>query len=118
MVNLFETTSKPVYLDFEFPSAIGAESGCVSFGEECLDFDLLNLAGPELRSTIPVDLSVQVDLYQAALTAINDTPWVQGVVSNGFYDIVALQDASSSVRGKPAADVLWYWFPRMTGTVK
>ncbi len=65
-----------------------------------------------------VDLLVQVDLYQAALTAINDTSWVQGVVSNGFYDIVALQDASSSVRGKPSADVLWYWFPRMTGSIK
>lgn len=118
VVKLYESTSKPVYLDIEFPSAIGAESGCVSFGEECLDFDLLNLAGTELRSSIMVDLLVQVDLYQAALTAINDTSWVQGVVSNGFNDIVALQDASSSVRGKPSADVLWYWFPRMTGSVK
>lgn len=112
---LFESTSKPVYLEIEFPSAVGAESGCVTFGDDCIDFDLLNITGIELRSTIQEDLLLQAELYQAALTAINDTNWVKGVISNGFNGVVALQDVTSSVRGKPAADVLWYWFPRMTG---
>jgi hypothetical protein len=33
----------------------------------------------------------------------------------GYY---ALQDKSASVHGKPAADILWYWFPRLLGVVK
>ncbi len=115
---LFESTSKPILLELEYPSAVGAETGCVTFGEECIDFDLLNLSSTDLRSNIPIDLQLQTALYQAALTAVNDTPWVQGVISNGYNSLVALQDASSSIRGKPAADVLWYWYPRLIGKTK
>jgi hypothetical protein len=114
----FESTSKPIYLELEFPSALSAETGCVKFEDDCIDFDLLNLSGTELRSTIPIDLTIQTELYQAILTAINDFPWISGVISNGFNGLVAVQDATSSIRGKPAADVLWYWYPRLLGNIK
>jgi hypothetical protein len=52
------------------------------------------------------------------LQAINQRDWVGGFVSRGFYPPVPLMDKSSSVRGKMAADLLWYWFPRLTGVVK
>ena len=55
---------------------------------------------------------------QAMLNAINTRPWVAGVISRGYYPPAMLQDKSASVHGKPAADLLWYWFPRLTGTVK
>jgi hypothetical protein len=29
-----------------------------------------------------------------------------------------LQDKSASVHSKPAADILWYWYPRMLGLVQ
>jgi hypothetical protein len=57
-------------------------------------------------------------LYEAMLNAINTRPWVGGVVSRGYYPPALLQDKSASVHGKPAADLLWYWFPRLTGVVK
>ena len=52
------------------------------------------------------------------LNAINTRPWVGGIISRGYYPPAMLQDKSASVHGKPAADLLWYWFPRLTGAVK
>jgi len=65
-----------------------------------------------------LDLQAQADLYEAILTAVNGRPWVSGVVSRGYYPPVALRDKSASAHGKPAADILWYWFPRMLGVVQ
>jgi hypothetical protein len=65
-----------------------------------------------------VDLQAQSDVYEAMLYAINVRPYIAGMVSRGFYPPAMLQDKSASVHGKPAADLLWYWFPRLTGVVK
>jgi hypothetical protein len=63
-----------------------------------------------------LDMQAQADIYQALLRAVNDRAWIGGFVSRGYYPPVALQDTSASIHGKPAADVLWYWYPRMLGT--
>ncbi len=62
-----------------------------------------------------VNLQAQADIYQALLRAVNDRAWIGGFVSRGFYPPVGLQDTSTSVHSKPAADVLWYWYPRLLG---
>lgn len=62
-----------------------------------------------------VDMQEQTDIYQALLAAINERPWVGGFVSRGYYPPVVVHDTSASVYGKPAADVLWYWYPRFLG---
>ncbi|MBN2385533.1 MAG: carboxypeptidase regulatory-like domain-containing protein [Anaerolineales bacterium] len=62
-----------------------------------------------------VDLQVQLDMYQALLGAVNERPWLGGFVSRGYYPPAVLQDASASIHGKLAADVLWYWYPRLQG---
>lgn len=63
----------------------------------------------------PVNLQTQADIYQALSMAVNERAWLGGFVSRGYYPPAALQDASASVHGKPAEDVLWYWFGRFTG---
>jgi hypothetical protein len=50
--------------------------------------------------------------------AINARSWVSGFVSRGYYVPAALQDKSASIHGKPASDLLWYWFPRLLGNIK
>ena len=62
-----------------------------------------------------LNMQAQADIYQALLRAVNDRDWIGGFVSRGFYPPVGLQDTSASVHSKPAADVLWYWYPRMLG---
>ncbi len=111
----YESQSKPVWIGLDYPSASGSENGCIEFGDECIDFQILNYFNSDMQTSVSIDFETQANLYQAALAAINQTAWVQGIVTYGFNPQVAIQDASSSVRGKPAADVLWYWNPRLLG---
>ena len=109
--------NKPIILAIAYPSVSDAPTGCLKDGRGgCLDWSALNEPGN--LGTVSIDLKAQSDLYEAMLTAINSRPWVGGIVSRGYYPPVMLQDKSASVHGKPAADLLWYWLPRLTGAVK
>ena len=109
---------KGVVIAIDYPSAQGAATGCVpSGGGGCLDWAALSRPYPDIPS-VNLDLQGQSDLYQAMLRAINQRDWVGGFISRGFYPPLALMDKSSSTRGKSAADLLWYWFPRLLGSTK
>jgi hypothetical protein len=109
--------NKPILLALAYPSASGGSNGCLSDGQGgCLDWTALNQ--PNNPGSVSLNLQGQSDLYEAILTLINTRPWVGGVISRGYYPPALLQDKSASVHGKPAADLLWYWFPRLTGMVK
>lgn len=107
---------KLIFIGLNFPSVKGAERGCVLTEEVCYDYDIINNLDMGLQtSSFEVDLLNQVDLYNAAFIAINETEWVNGIISQEYNSQVAIMDSSSSVRGKPAIGVFWYWFPRMLG---
>ncbi|HUI88205.1 MAG TPA: carboxypeptidase regulatory-like domain-containing protein [Anaerolineales bacterium] len=109
--------NKPIIIALAYPSASGVEVNCISDSKGgCLDW--LDLNQPNNPPSASVDLQSQYDLYEAMLNAVNTRPWVGGIVSRGFYPPAALQDKSASVHGKPAADLLWYWFPRLLGITK
>ena len=109
--------NKPIIIALAYPSAGGVTTGCISDGKgDCLDWLALNQ--PNNPASASVDLQSQHDLYEAMFNAINTRPWIGGIVSRGFYPPAALQDKSASVHGKPAADLLWYWFPRLLGVAK
>jgi hypothetical protein len=109
--------NKPVILGLAFPSASGAESGCLNDGlGGCLDWT--SASQPGNPPSVNVDLQAQANMYDAILSAINTRSYVAGVISRGFYPPALLRDKSASVHGKPAADLLWYWFPRLAGTVR
>jgi hypothetical protein len=99
------TMQKPVILAVAYPSADNAASAS-------LPVSALFQPG---SAQAPVNLQAQVDVYQALLMAVNERDWVGGFVSRGYYPPVVLQDASASIHGKPVADVLWYWYPRLLG---
>jgi hypothetical protein len=109
---------KGVVIAVDYPSAQGAATGCVpAGGGGCLDWNGLARPYPDIPAA-GLDLKIQSDLYQGMLQAINQRDWVGGFISRGYYPPVPLMDKSASVRGKPAADLLWYWLPRMTGVTK
>lgn len=110
--------NKPIILALAYPSATGSANGCLTDGRGgCLDWSALSQPNPD-TGTVALDLQIQADLYEAVLTAVNSRSWINGIVSRGYYLPAALQDKSASVHGKPAADMLWYWFPRMLGVVQ
>lgn len=109
---------KPVILAVSYPSAVGTASGCIPNGAGgCVNFADLSRPNPD-NSSVNLSLQTQADIYEAMLTAVNARSWVSGFVSRGYFMPVALQDKSASIHSKPAADILWYWFPRLLGTIQ
>ncbi|WKZ42877.1 MAG: hypothetical protein QY302_12320 [Anaerolineales bacterium] len=109
---------KPFILGLSYPSSSYSATGCIPNGSGgCLDWTALNRPNTDI-STVNLDLQQQVDIYEAVLTAMNTRSWVSGFISRGYFEPVELQDKSASVHGKPARDLLWYWFPRLLGTVQ
>ena len=98
---------KPVILAVAYPSTNGAANAALS---------AQTLFQPG-KSQALVNLQAQEDVYQALMLAVNERAWLGGFVSRGYYTPAALQDGSASVHGKPAEDVLWYWFGRFLGAV-
>jgi hypothetical protein len=119
--NIFPIQSqvnKPLIVGLSYPSSTYSATGCIPTASNgCLDWTALNRPNADI-GTVTLDLSQQFDIYDAMFNAINPRTWVSGLVSRGYFPPVALQDKSASVYGKPAADLLWFWFPRLLGNVK
>ena len=110
--------NKPFIIGLSYPSSSYSATGCIPNGNGgCLYWTALSRPNSDL-STVNLDLQQQVDIYEIMFNAINGRPWVNGLISRGYFAPVALQDKSASIFGKPAADLLWYWFPRLLGNIK
>jgi hypothetical protein len=110
--------NKPFIIALAYPSSTYSATGCIPNGNgTCFDWMALSRPNADI-GTVNLNTQQQVDLYDALFNAINARSWVSGFVSRGYFQPVALLDKSASVHGKPAADLLWYWFPRLLGNVK
>jgi len=108
-------SKKPILVGVDYPSVDGATSGCLPTADKkCLPFQRLSQPSPDI-SSIKLDLMEQADIYNALMTTLNQSKGIAGFFSRGFYPPAELQDKSSSVNGKPAFDILWYWFPKLVG---
>jgi hypothetical protein len=61
------------------------------------------------------DLQGQAVQYNALMNVVNQRSWIEGFVTRGYYPPTVLQDESASVHGKPASQVLTYWFDNLRG---
>jgi hypothetical protein len=106
---------KPIVLNVEYLSISGSASACAKAPDgSCRspsDFDLGSVVDQDLTR----DLDAQADTINAVLLEALNRTRVKGFYVRGYNPIAALQDKSASVLGKPAQDVLWYWYPRLTG---
>ncbi len=105
---LYEEFQRPIILGVFYPSIKNASNGCSLPEDTCRSFDY----------TEPVDLNEQANIYNALLIETNNRSWINGFVARGYYPAVSLKDKSASINGKPAGDLLWYWFPRILGIVQ
>jgi len=118
MAHANSATSRPTTLTLSW----GGSSGATSY-EHCYDTTNDNACNGAWVSTgtsksAAISSLSQADIYQALFRAINSRLWITGFVSRGYYPPTILQDKSASIHGKPAADILWYWYPRLLGAVK
>jgi hypothetical protein len=91
---------KSVILGINYPSSVNAFAGCTDTLGSCLnDWGIQQ-----------IDLNVQSQIYNAAVIVAGKIPWISGFISRNYDPVVALQDQSASINGKPAFDVLWFWY--------
>lgn len=113
VLKIKDKINKPILLGINYASISGAALGCAQVGTQCIQIEALP-AGAK----VTLNLAEQANLYNAVLQAVNQRSWLAGVVSRGFYPPAALQDPSASIHGKPAAEVLRYWYPRFLAPAK
>jgi hypothetical protein len=110
-----QAIGKPVIIAISYPSIDQAATGCVAISSGgCLNYDLLTQPNPDIPE-LNLNLQAQADAFNAVLTAINSRDWVSGYVAMGYYPPAVLQDKSTSIHGKPASGVLWYWSQKYLG---
>jgi hypothetical protein len=68
------------------------------------------VSSPEEAIGKSIDLEIQAKIYSAAIQSSAAHSWVRGFFSRGYLPYVELQDASSSIYNKPAANILWFWY--------
>ncbi len=110
-----ETVGKTIILGASYPSVSGGTTGCVPDNTGgCFSPTLFEQPGFQNSHIFP-NPGEQASAYNALLMAINQREWIGGLVSMGYYPPIPLQDFSTSIHGKTASGVLWYWFPRLLG---
>jgi hypothetical protein len=110
----FTNTGKKAWIGLDFPSTESAYQGCAYISGICRTPSILDFPLPP-QPDIAMSLPQQSDLYNAAVPEINRRSWIEGISSRRFLTVGSRQDQSSSIRGKPASDIIWYWFASMTG---
>jgi len=112
------TFQKPLIVSVSYPSITGTSRACVPDGVGgCQAWFALNQPNSN-SELVELNLQAQYDAYEALLYAINERDWVSGFISRGYFPPVALQDTSASINGKPTANLLGYWFPRLLGVIE
>ncbi|WP_139044605.1 hypothetical protein [Leptolinea tardivitalis] len=111
---IFDEYGKKIWIGLDFPSIDTGYLGCVNFFNDCMVPSVLDFPAL-LQPELTISLKEQSDLYNAALPEINRREWISGVSTRRYILVGNNQDQSSSIRGKPAADVIWYWYSTMLG---
>jgi hypothetical protein len=112
-----ESVNKPIVLEIAYPSAEGGATYHLPLDKKATTstpFDALSPLNPDIPS-INLDLTEQSNIYNAILSAVNERAWIGGIVSEGFFPPLRLEDKSISIHGKPAQEILRYWFSHFMG---
>ena len=111
---LYSLTLKPILIGVKYPSATGAPGSCIHSDGYCISVDDLDQPCSE-KINASIDFDVQSEIYLAFLKSIQSREWIKGFISEGYYPPVLLLDSSSSIRGKPAEQLLTHWFKGLQG---
>ena len=104
---IYEQTGKPILLGLGYPSVKASVLGCLLIDEACSNDGVFLPLETEDK---PIDLDLQATIYNTLLPIVADQDWVVGLSIRGYNPVVTVMDGSSSIAGKPARDVIWYWF--------
>jgi len=106
---LYAVFQKPVVFSVDYYAISGSGSNCENYGKSCEQVFNESMQTGNTEANI----IEQADLYQAVLNTIIQRPWISGFVSEGYCPVISNQDPSNSVRGKPAMQVITYYFQNL-----
>ena len=109
---IMEKYHKPITISASFPSVSGGACICSSIDNRRCEFSE-SYSPTDSIDNHPADVLEQANFYNDLFLSVNESEWINGVVSNGYYPPISLLDKSTSVHGKPAADVIWFWFTNL-----
>jgi len=98
---LSDKYSKPVIIGISFLSNVLASTGCEDNFGSCFGHGEYD---PRY------DSALQASLYNAISVSTFSKSWITGLISREYYPFLQLNDPGPSPYGKPANDVLWFWF--------
>jgi hypothetical protein len=107
---VYRSYQKPIILATAYPSVEIAASGCALLSESCYNDGLFR---PNELTPYEVNFDEQALIYNAILPIIASRDWITGISIRGYEPTVVVHDGASSVAGKPAVDVIEYWFTNM-----
>jgi hypothetical protein len=104
---------KPIILSVEYLSVDGGATACAARADgSCRPVEAFD-AGADPEPDLSLDLAEQSDALNAVILAAFAREEIQGFFARRYYPPVALHDKSASVNGKPAAQMLGYWYARI-----
>jgi hypothetical protein len=108
-----ELKGKPLVLSVEYLSIDGGATGCAPLPDgTCRSPDSFD-AGGDPDPDLKIDLDEQTQALNAVLLAAYSHENVTGFYARRYYPPVSLHDKSASVNGKPAGQMLAYWYSRL-----
>jgi hypothetical protein len=109
-----ERINRPLWISIEYASVQGGATSCPPAPDgSCRPIALFE-AGQDIDPDLAVSFQEQTNAINAVFLATHDRSSIQGFFIQGFNPTAILWDKSSSIYGKPAEDVLRYWYPRLT----
>lgn len=107
---VYRSTLMPITLALAYPAVEIAPSGCALLGESCYNDGLFRTS-----EILPyaISFSEQALIYNAIMPIIASRDWITGTSIRGYEPSIVVHDGASSIAGKPAFDVIQYWFNGM-----
>jgi hypothetical protein len=109
-----ERFHRPLWISIEYASVQGGIEACPPAPDGSCRAIALFEAGQEIDPDLATEFQEQATAINAVFLATYDRPSIQGFFIRGFNPSALLLDKSSSIYGKPAEDVLRYWYPRLS----
>jgi hypothetical protein len=107
---VYRSTGMPVILALAYPAVEIAASGCALLNATCYNDGLFRAS--EI-SSYAISFTEQALIYNAVMPIIASRDWITGTSIRGYEPTGIILDGGSSIAGKPAFDVLQYWFTSM-----
>jgi len=112
---VYRSTGLPITLGLGYPSVDGAALGCNLLENNCINDGIFS--ENEVSNFAPDAQELSL-IYNAIFPVLTSRDWITGVSIRGYDPTPIMDERSSSINGKPALQVIDFWFSGLSGNNK